>query len=129
MKKFILTLVAASLLSLGAVRAAASETAPASVIHVVTVAWKATATPEQIQAAIDGVKALPAAYPGITHVWVKTLKIQNPKGTQKERTQVFVMEFKDAEAFKAYADSPAQKEWYKVYQPARDESTTHDITN
>jgi antibiotic biosynthesis monooxygenase (ABM) superfamily enzyme len=129
MKKFLLPLVAATLLSLGAVRASASDTAPTSVIHVVTVAWKADAKPEQIQAAIDGVKALPAAYPGITHVWVKTIKVQNPQGTTKNRTQVFVMEFKDAQAFKAYADSAAQKEWYKVYQLVRDESTTHDITN
>jgi antibiotic biosynthesis monooxygenase (ABM) superfamily enzyme len=129
MKKFLLALFATTLLSLGAVRASASDTAPGSIIHVVTVSWKADAKPEQIQAAIDGVKALPAAYPGITRVWVKTLKIQNPPGTTKKRTQVFVMEFKDEEAFKAYADSPAQKEWYKVYQPARDESTTHDITN
>jgi len=129
MKKFILPLLAASLLSLGAVRAFASDTAPASVIHVVTVAWKADAKPEQIQAALDGVKALPAAYPGITHVWVKSIKVQNPPGTTVKRTHVFVMEFKDEQALKDYSDSPAQKEWYKVYQPVRDQSTTHDITN
>ena len=129
MKKYVLTLVAATLLSLGAVRASASETAPASIIHVVTVAWKPDAKPEQIQAALDGVKALPAAYPGITHVWVKSIKVQNPDGTKKNRTHVFVMEFKDEQAFKDYSGSAAQKEWYKIYQPVRDESTTHDITN
>jgi hypothetical protein len=26
-------------------------------------------------------------------------------------------------------DSDAQKEWYKVYLPIRDESTTFDVTN
>ncbi|MEJ1972113.1 MAG: Dabb family protein [Lacunisphaera sp.] len=129
MKKFILLLVAATLLSLGAARASASDTAPVSVIHVVTVAWKADAKPEQIQAALDGVKALPAAFPGITHVWVKSIKVQNPEGTVKKRTHVFVMEFKDEQALKDYSGSAAQKEWYKVYQPVRDESTTHDITN
>jgi len=51
----------ASLLTLGAVVASAGEAAPKSVIHVVTVAWKAEATPGQIQAAIDGVKAMPAS--------------------------------------------------------------------
>jgi uncharacterized protein (DUF1330 family) len=129
MKKFLLTLIAATCLTLGAATATAGDTAPTSVIHVVTVAWKATATPEQIQAALDGVKALPAAYPGITHVWVKSIKVQNPEGTKKKRTHVLVMEFKDEQALKDYSDSPAQKEWYKVYQLARDESTTHDITN
>jgi hypothetical protein len=129
MKKFFLTLIVATVLSLGVATATAGETAPKSVIHVVTVAWKATATPEQIQAALDGVKALPAAYPDITHVWVKSIKVQNPEGTTKKRTHVFVMEFKDEQALKDYSGSAAQKEWYKLYQLARDESTTHDITN
>lgn len=129
MKKFFLTLIAATVLSLGVATATAGETAPKSLIHVVTVAWKADAKPEQIQAALDGVKALPAAYPGITHVWVKSIKVQNPPGTTVKRTHVFVMEFADEAAFKGYTDSAAQKEWYKVYMPIRDQSTTHDITN
>ncbi|MFM9030364.1 MAG: hypothetical protein ACKOTF_06755, partial [Opitutaceae bacterium] len=33
--------------------APASATAPKSVMHVVTVSWKAGTTPEQIQAALD----------------------------------------------------------------------------
>ena len=39
------------------------------------------------------------------------------------------MEFVDEAALKAYTDSDAQKEWYKVYLPIRGESTTFDITN
>ena len=39
------------------------------------------------------------------------------------------MEFASEDALKKYAESPAQKEWYKVYLPIREESTTHDITN
>ncbi|HWA26403.1 MAG TPA: Dabb family protein [Lacunisphaera sp.] len=126
MKKLLLTLVTSALLALGAT---AADTAPKSVIHVVTVAWKEGTKPEQIQAALDGAKALPAAYPGITRVWTKAFKVQNPPGTTLKRTHVIVMEFADEAALKAYTDSPAQKEWYKVYQPIRAESTTHDITN
>jgi len=107
----------------------ASETSPKSVIHVVTVAWKKTATPEQIQAAIDGVHALPAAYKGITRVWTKAIKVQNPKGAEIAKTHVLVMEFADEDALKNYTDSPAQKEWYKSYIAARQTSTTYDITN
>ncbi|MDI1248681.1 MAG: Dabb family protein [Lacunisphaera sp.] len=129
MKKLLTLLLTASLLPLGAITATAADTAPKSVIHVVTVKFKDTATPEQIQAALDGVKALPAAYPGITRVWVKSIKVQNAPGTEKKRTHAFVMEFADEAAFKAYTDSPAQKEWYKVYVPVREQSTTHDITN
>ena len=124
MKKLIMTLMIAGLMSLGAATALAqTSTAPKSVIHVVTVAWKAGTTPEQIKAALDGAQALPAQYQGITHVWTKSIKVQGGKAN------AIVMEFVDEAALKAYTDSPAQKEWYKVYMPIREESTTFDITN
>ena len=123
MKKFFLTLIAATVLSLGVATATAGETAPKSVIHVVSVKWKADATKEQIKAALDGVQALPAAFKGITHVWTNAVKVQG------EWSAVFVMEFADEAALKSYGGSDAQKEWYKVYMPIRAQSTTHDITN
>ena len=92
-------------------------------VHVVTVKWKAGTTPAQIDAALAGVKDLPAKYPGIVHVWTKSIKVQGGKAN------AFVMEFADSAALKAYADSPAQKEWYKTYLPIRGESSTFDITN
>ena len=122
MKKLLVLLLGA-VLSLGALSATASDTAPKSVMHVVTVSWKAGTTPEQIQAALDGAKALPASYPGITRVWTKTIKAQG------ERTHVIAMEFKDEQALKDYAKSPAQTEWYKLYTPIRERSTTFDVTN
>ena len=100
-----------------------SEMAPTSVIHVVTVSWKAEATPEQIQAALDSVHTLGKDFDGITRVWTKTLKAQG------ERTHAFVMEFKDEQALKDYAGSDAQKKWYESYIPVRARSTTFDITN
>lgn len=127
MKKLLTALLTATLLSSGV--AFAADTAPKSVIHVVTVAWNDGTTPEQIQAALNGVKALPAGFPGITRVWVKSIKVQNAPGTTVKRTHVFVMEFKDEQALKDYTDSPAQLEWYKLYTPIRAQSTTHDITN
>ncbi|PAW84097.1 MAG: hypothetical protein B9S28_05975 [Opitutia bacterium Tous-C10FEB] len=122
MKKLLTSLLTASLLTLGAT-AAFAETAPKSVIHVVSVNWKAEATPEQIKAALDGVQALPAANAGITRVWTKAIKVQG------KWSAVFVMEFADEAALKAYAGSAAQKEWYKTYMPIRGNSNTHDITN
>jgi hypothetical protein len=123
MKKFLLSLLTATALTLGATAASASDTAPTSVIHVVSVKWKADASPEKVKAALDGVQALPAAFKGITHVWTKSIKVQG------EWSTVFVMEFADEAALKAYAGSDAQKEWYKLYLPIRDHSNTHDITN
>jgi antibiotic biosynthesis monooxygenase (ABM) superfamily enzyme len=122
MKKLITTLLTVGLLTFAATTASA-QTAPKTVIHVVTVKFKPDATPAQIKAALDGVVALPAKYKGITHVWVKSIKVQGDK------THAFVMEFADEAALKDYAGSPAQKEWYQTYMPIREESTTFDITN
>lgn len=122
MKKLLMTLITAAFLAV-APAIVSAQTAPKSVIHVVTVTWKSSATPEQIQAALDGVLALPAAYKGITRVWIKAIKVQG------DRPNAFVMEFADEAALKEYAGSPAQKKWYETYLPIRDESTTFDITN
>jgi len=122
MKKLITTLLTVGLLAFAATSGSAPTTPP-SVIHVVTVKFKADAKPAQIKAALDGVLALPDKYKGITRVWVKSIKVQGDK------THAFVMEFADEAALKAYTGSPAQKEWYQIYLPIREESTTFDITN
>lgn len=122
MKKLLTILMTVGLLTAGAATISA-ETTPKSVIHVVTVSWKTGTTPEQIQAALDGVKALPASYKGITRTWTKTLTAQGGKAN------AFVMEFADEAALKGYKDSAAQKKWYETYVPIREESTTFDITN
>lgn len=144
MKKLILSFLAISLAAFSAANllaqaepkkkrkadaAQSADVAPKSVIHVVTVKWKDDAKPEQIQAALDAVKAMPAKYPGMTRVWTRALKVQNQEGAVKKVTHAFVMEFSSEEALKGYTDSEAQKEWYKTYLPIRDRSTTHDITN
>lgn len=131
MKKFVTLLVVSGLLSFTALTASAATTdaQPKSVIHVVTVSWKEGTTPEQIQAALDGVKALPADFKGITRVWTKAISVQNASGIEKKRSHAFVMEFADEAALKKYDGSDAQKKWYKTYTPIRDSSTTFDITN
>ena len=114
----------------GAGSAQMSEATPKTVIHVVTVRWKDGTSDEQIRAALDGVKALPKSFPGIVRVWTRSFKVQNPSEVkEKKRTHAFVMEFASEQALKDYHNSPAQLEWYKVYEPIRDQSTTHDITN
>jgi antibiotic biosynthesis monooxygenase (ABM) superfamily enzyme len=103
----------------------AADTQPKTVIHVITIKWKADATPAQIERAIKGAEALPAQYPGITRVWTKAIKKQLPEGY----SHVIVMEFVNEDALRKYADSPAQKKWYELYMPIREESNTSDITN
>lgn len=103
----------------------AADTQPKTVIHVITIQWKANATPAQIDKAIQGAAALPSQYPGITRVWTKPIKKQLPEGY----ANIIVMEFASEDALKNYAGSSAQKQWYGVYMPIREESRTSDITN
>ena len=93
---------------------------PKSVIHVVTLDWKESATPDQIKAALDGVAHM--KYPGVKRVWLRSIKSQTKQAA-------FVMEFESEKALEDYADSDAQKEWYKLYLPIRERSITSDITN
>ncbi len=104
---------------------AAAQTAPKTVIHIINVKWKDSATPEQIKAVTDAAHQLPSKYPGIKHVWTKNLKYQAQEGYK----QAIVMEFESEDALKKYTDSAAQQWWYKMYLPIREESHTHDITN
>jgi hypothetical protein len=120
MKPFLAALVGVCLFA-----ALALAETPATVIHVINVKWKAEATPEQIKAVIDAVHQLPAKYPGIKRVWTKNVKYQGQEGMK----QAIIMEFASEDALKKYADSPAQKWFYDIYLPVRDESRTHDITN
>lgn len=97
---------------------------PKTILHVVTVKWKAESTPAQQQAAIEGVKMMAAKIPGVTNVWTKKIKVQ-----PAEFSTVFAMEFKDQAAFDAYAKHPAHDDWMKLYEPVRERSSTHDVTN
>lgn len=122
MKKLLLTLVAAVVLATGSLQAAAEK--PTSVIHVVTIKWKVGTTPAQIASALKGAETIANTYAGISRVWTRSIKVQGDG-----YTHALVMEFKSEKTLKEYVDSPAQKEWYKIYLPLREESTTHDITN
>ena len=123
MKKMFLVVCAVAMTMATALGAA--DTSPKTVIHVISIQWKSTATPAQIEQAIKGAEALPSQYPGITRVWTKAIKKQLPEGY----SHVIVMEFASEDALKKYAGSAAQKKWYEVYMPIREESRTSDITN
>jgi hypothetical protein len=97
---------------------------PSTILHIVTVQWKADSTTEQQTAAIDGVKTMAAAIPGIKNVWVKKLKVQ-----PANYSTVFVMEFENKAAFDRYTDAPAHRAWEKIYLPIHEVSSTHDVTN
>ena len=99
---------------------------PKSVIHVVTIKWSDDATEAQIAESLKGVETIAKKYDGVTRVWTRSIKAQGPESGV---TAAFAMEFTSEQALKDYADSDVQKEWYKVYLPARGHSRTFDITN
>jgi hypothetical protein len=105
--------------------AAALAQPPSTVIHIINVKWKVDAMPEQIKAVVDAVQQLPAKYPGLKRVWTRNLKYQGQEGFK----QAIVMEFESQDALKKYENSAAQKWWYGLYLPVRDDSRTDDITN
>jgi hypothetical protein len=97
---------------------------PNSIIHVVTVQWTPESTPEQQQAAIDGVKTMAAEIPGIKNIWIKSTRVQ-----PREFNAAFVIEFEDKAAADRYADHPAHQAWQKIYEPIHKESRSQQITN
>ena len=97
---------------------------PTTVIHVITIKWKDGTTDDQIKKAIGGVETAAKMYPGIKRVWLRSIKVQG-----KGYKSAVVMEFESEASLQKYAGSDAQKAFYDVYQVAREESTTHDITN
>jgi hypothetical protein len=122
MKRLTLTIALAAMM---AVSVFAAETAPHSVIHVISVKWKSDATPAQISKVMEVVDSLPSMNSGISRVWTKPIKKQLPEGY----SHIIVMEFASEDALKNYVDSPAQKKFYDAYMPIREESRTSDITN
>src|SRR5947209_19859911 len=106
MKRLIQVILTATMLMGSA--AFAADATPKTVIHVITVKWKADASQAQISKALDAVAAMPSQYPGITHVWTKPIKKQVPEGY----SHVIVMEFASEDALKKYVDSSAQKKFY-----------------
>ena len=122
-RKFLLVCALAAVCGLAVVAGQNKFGQPKTVLHMITVQWKADSTPAQRQAAIDGVKAMASQIPGVTNVWLKTIKVQGGKDA------VIVMEFKDQAAFDAYVANPAHKKWEEIYLPIREQSQTFDITN
>jgi stress responsive alpha/beta barrel protein len=132
-------LVAGTLLMLGltagVVLGANKYAAPKSIVHVVTILWKEDSTPQQQQAALEGVKKMAGEIPGIKNIWIKATKVQGrgPAGKDgkpgRPYDAAFVIEFADKAAADRYAEHPAHLEWEKIYLPIRQESTSHQITN
>jgi hypothetical protein len=107
-------------------QAAFAAAKPKSVIHVINVKFKADAKKADIDAAIAGIETIAGKYKGIKNVWLRPIKVQGGAGGF---THCLVMEFESEDALKKYTGSPEQLAWYKLWEPVRELSNTHDVTN
>ena len=98
--------------------------APKTLVHIVTIQWKPDATDADKQKALDGVKEMAAAIPGIKNVWIKATKVQ-----PADFNAVFVIEFENSEALKRYADHPAHEKWQEHYSTVRASSYNSVVSN
>ena len=97
---------------------------PTSIVHVVTIKWKPEVSDADKKKALDGVKGMAAAIPGIKNVWIRATKVQ-----PADYNDAFVIEFEDKAAAERYVDHPAHRVWEKHYLEIRGQSTSHQITN
>jgi len=98
--------------------------APKTIIHFVSLKWKAGSAEADRQKALEGIKAMAAEIPGIKNVWIKTVRVQ-----PEEYNAVFAIEFESAQAAEVYRDHPAHKEWEKQYLAIREESRSGQASN
>ena len=97
---------------------------PNTIIHHVTIKWKAGASDADKQKVFDGLKVILADTPGALNFWMKTKKAQ-----PAEYTQTFVIEFENQAALDAYAKHPKKEEWGKLYYGIREASYNCVTTN
>jgi len=90
---------------------------PNTIIHHVTLKWKADATDADKEKAMTTLKEIVADTPGVKNMWSRSIKIQ-----PKEYSQTFVIEFESEAALKGYAENPKKKEWDDFYYKIRETS-------
>lgn len=97
---------------------------PSTIIHVSLIQWKEGVADAEKQKALDGVKQMAAAIPGIKNVWTRAIRVQ-PRGYHA----AFVIEFADKAAADAYAKHPVHDKWSEHFLSIRESSISPQISN
>src|SRR5207245_693710 len=90
---------------------------PKTIIHFVSLKWKAEVSDADKQKAIQGVAEMAGKIPGIKNVWLKTIRVQ-----PQDFNAVFAIEFANQDAADTYRDHPAHKAWETEYLKIREAS-------
>jgi len=97
---------------------------PKTVIHVVVYKWKNTASQDDKEQALKGIKTLATQIPGIKNVWLKTQRNQI-----RDFDGVYAIEFASPEAAADYAESPKHETWRKRWEELRENSLSFQVSN
>jgi hypothetical protein len=97
---------------------------PKTVIHVVVYKWKNTASEDDKEQALNGIKTLAARIPGIKNIWLKTQRNQI-----KDFDGVYAIEFTSPDAAADYAESPKHEVWRKRWEELRENSVSFQVSN
>jgi hypothetical protein len=97
---------------------------PKTVVHVVVYKWKNTASQDDKEQALNGIKSLAAKIPGIKNIWLKTERNQI-----RDFDGVYAIEFTSAEAAADYAESPKHEVWRKRWEELRENSLSFQVSN
>jgi antibiotic biosynthesis monooxygenase (ABM) superfamily enzyme len=97
---------------------------PKTVIHVVVYKWKNTASQDDKDQALNGIKAMAGKIPGIKNIWLKTQRNQI-----RDFDGVYAIEFANPEAAADYAESPKHEAWRKKWEELRENSLSFQASN
>jgi cell division protein FtsX len=94
------------------------------VVHVVVYKWKNTASQNDKDQALAGIKTMAAKIPGVKNIWLKTQRNQI-----RDFDGVYAIEFTSAEAAADYAESPLHEAWRKRWEELRENSLSFQASN
>jgi hypothetical protein len=97
---------------------------PKTVVHFVVYKWKNTASQNDKDEALAGIKTMSAKIPGIKNIWLKTQRNQI-----RDFDGVYAIEFTSAEAAADYAESPLHETWRKKWEELRENSLSFQVSN
>jgi hypothetical protein len=97
---------------------------PKTVIHMVVYKWKNTASQDDKDQALNGIKTMAGKIPGIKNIWLKTQRNQI-----RDFDGVYAIEFASPEAAADYAESPKHEAWRKRWEELRENSLSFQASN
>ena len=97
---------------------------PKSVVHVVVYKWKNTASQDDKDQALKGIKTMAAQIPGVKNIWLKTQRNQI-----RDFDGVYAIEFASPDAAADYAESSKHEAWRKRWEELRENSLSFQVSN